>query len=332
MREDLPTIVAAYHIEPEYIKQITPLLYYIDDGDQTYALKKSKLDKESIRMWMWTYDQAYQHQLSFIPSVILTRDSQLFVMHNDYIYYMTHWIEHKDYSIHHIFRALGRLHAKTKQTTTIQVNELANRFTSYKEKCQHMFHMIIKTVEKFERELYMSPFELQVCTHFRHIERVIQTLTFTINRFLDECQTQTEWNYSLCHGNFHMSHIVASDQTYFINWEKTHFNHAILDLITFFKQSERFSFPRQSCMSSFPVYLEENGLTPSEHLLLCIYLLDPSFYLTIIQHYNHKDNERTMIDDVMTLEQAYRQLKFGLQWVDHYEQELEALLFDEKDD
>lgn len=325
MAEDITSVLSAYPIKSKYIKHITDLLYYIDVGDQAYALKKSTLSNDTINQWQQVYDLANHYHFSFVLPVMLTRDGNLFVMSNDHIYYMTPWINHKNYSTKNFYRSLGKLHAQTKRIFEVNIEQIEQNFTTYKETCQQALTTVLHTVQQFERQIYMSPFELQVCTHYRHIEHIIEKLISTIDQFVNEIKSQREWSYSLCHGNLQIDHIVATDNTYLINWEQAHFDHALTDLTTFFKQSKLFSFPRKSFITSFSTYLEENELTISEHLLLCIYLLDPAKYVKVIQQYNDERHQDTMINYVKALEQAFRQLLFGLQWIDHYEQEINTI-------
>ena len=331
--EDIQTVATLYRIHLQQVRQITDNLFYISDGDNAFAVKKSNVSNERMQLWLQTYTIISNLQLDFMMPILLTNDGQLFVYVNDKIYYIMPWInDHKTYRVKKIFRLLGQLHVKTKhpyeykQSFEIPLN-------SFKDECNDAFKFIYQTIEQFERKYYMSPFELQVCTHFHNIEKVFKHILYYIDDFNDECQKQIEWHYSLCHGYLQLDHIISAEQMYFINWERAHFTHPIKDLIHFLKQANQMNNLRDALMNDFSSYLEENRLFRHEYILLFIYLLNPSTYVnTIKQHIQQRERiDHHVINDVISLERAYRQLHFGLKWIDHFEKAFVTTL-DEIDD
>lgn len=314
-------------------EQITNKLYRLDDGYRIYALKKSSLTRKTISMWEHVYQQAHSSELTEILPVYLTKQSTLFKEHNQKLYYLSPWNDEKHPTIEVFYRSIGRIHKETKQKQPIiDDGEIIRQFQQYQRYAQDAQTKLLSYIEAFEKQRYMSPFELQVCTHYRDIELVLKKMDERIEQFLEEIK-QSEWNHSLCHGHLAFSHVFGETNVKIINWERAYIENAVLDLVVFFKnETVMYDAPIDSFIQSIPSYMEENKLTDGEFFLLLIHLLDPTSYFTIIQHYTSKTSERTMIQHVKHLEHAYRRLIFGLQLSNYFEDEYENILPDESED
>src|SRR5699024_10255058 len=134
-----------------------------------------------------------------------------------------------------------------------------------------------------------------------------------------------EWHYSLCHGYLQLDHIISAEQMYFINWERAHFTHPIKDLIHFLKQANQMNNLRDALMNDFSSYLEENRIFLHVYIIFFIF----KYIKQLSQQREGIDDY--VINDVISLERAYRQLHFGLKCIDHFEKAFVTTL-DEIDD
>src|SRR5699024_9209738 len=139
------------------------------------------------------------------------------------------------------------------------------------------FSQLKAYVAAAEKNRYMSPFELQVCTHFHKIEMILAELDNRVSQLIDELTGKTAGNYSLCHGRLNRSHIVHSRYiSRFINWEQAYAGHAVYDLLHLLQEEALFYDNHQDqWLSKFSIYNKQNNLEKYELLLLVIHLLDP---------------------------------------------------------
>src|SRR5699024_11447250 len=86
--------------------------------------------------------------------------------------------------------------------------------------CEKNYRFLLSSVEQFEKNKYMSPLELLVCTQFISLERVYHVLKGFIKRFIENREDETTWNVILCHGNLSGEHMLQENQPLFIHSEK----------------------------------------------------------------------------------------------------------------
>ncbi|WP_100011961.1 phosphotransferase [Lentibacillus sediminis] len=335
--EMLKKVLNSYSVQPLDIEEVTPRLYRIRDVHQEYALKQSFLSKDSLNDWEAVYHQAFSRHLSSVVPVYLTKQRNLYVEMGESIYYLSPWIESnarfKDRpAIEGFYQSLGMVHAQTKQTLEIDTGKLEASFHTYQTFCEESGKELLAVVEQFEQRHYMSPFELSVCTHYRDLEFSIREISRRTSLLLDELQGEVRWNYSLCHGNPRLSHSLSGSVPYLINWENARYDSPVMDLADFFKQEVRYyDYPMDQLVESFSVYHQENELTTLELQQLTIHMLNPANYMKILRHYVNDPQGSPEVQQVSRLQQAYRQLRFGLQFSRYVEDEYEAIAFDESE-
>ncbi|MBY7143245.1 hypothetical protein KFZ56_09275 [Virgibacillus sp. NKC19-3] len=329
--EVLKKVLNSYAIYPLAIEEVTERLFRVSDGQREYALKKSLLSKESLANFENVYHTAFSQHIATILPVYLTKSGNLYTEMNQTIFYLTPWIEYSNTKqsqlIENLYKNIGAVHAKTKQTQLISTERLIREFTTYKAFCEHAANELITFVQQFEKSRFMSPFELLVCTHYRDLEFTLKEIIKRIQHLIDEQEEEISWNFSLCHGNVRISHTLGA---HMINWENAYYDNAVMDLAAFFKQEvSHYDQPRDALMEQFSTYNHENELNQHELNLLIIHLLNPTNYLKIVQQYAGHTSVDTMVTRVRKLQHAHRQLLFGLQFSKYVETEYEVSSLDE---
>lgn len=311
-------VIRSYGIDSQQILQVTESVYKVVTQQQAYALKKSQLASHTVTTWENVYHEAHAKQLNFILPIFLTKTGSLYQQENNAFYYLSPWVTGEHATIEQSYRAIGQLHARTKQEQTMPTEQIIKQFETYQKECQQYQKKQITYIEKFEKERYMSPFELQYCTHFRDVELVFKKIMESIDRFNDEIADVTTWNQSLCHGNLQLSHFMHSGKTTIINWEKAYYANPVFDLVLLFKnEAIHYDTTNDTLLDLFTMYLDENELSPIERYLLLIYLLDPTDYVSIVQQYDERSSKDSMLLQVKDLQVAYRKLLFGLAFFEY---------------
>ncbi|WP_186576248.1 protein kinase family protein [Aquibacillus kalidii] len=325
--KNVRSILNAYQIKPSEVSKVTNNLYRIQAQEYSFALKKSKLNRNQIDSWKQAYIYGNEYQLTSILPVYMTEKGDIF--HQDYndIYYLTPWKETRrndepEHEVESFYRTLGTIHHKTKKKLDIQVDQVEQQITQEKEKLSRFRQSILTNVELYESKRYMSPFELRVCMQYRDIEQVCNSLDDWYDYYLEDLKEDGVMNHSLCHGNLRASHLIyQSSNTYFVNWEKSHIGSPMYDLAVYYYHELKYhDCYLNHLMSSFSIYEKENPLLLSERSLLAVLLLTPSSYLQVIEAYNNKQFSKSQPFQIRYLEQAYRRLVHGLSMQQHLKQ------------
>lgn len=327
--DNIRKVLEAYRIQVVTVEQITENLFRVSDGQHFYALKKSKLTHDSVTNWENVYHQALAQNMSAILPVYLTKQGNLYERENDICYYITPWFSSKPIEqtqqIERMYRSIGTIHAKTTQSLAIEKGTISKNFASYQAQLLKMRDALLQHVERFEKNRYMSPVELLVCTQYRELDFIFNELNRRVDQFIDDIDNQSDWQYCLCHGQLDFSHVIFHHHTYILNWEKAHFNNAAIDLaFLYHRLVEHYDNPADHLIELFSVYTNENKLTDLELDLLSIYLLDPTDYITMIEQYANNPSYRSVIDQVKQLQRTHRQLSFAMKWTAHSETIIES--------
>ncbi|MCF3941899.1 hypothetical protein [Oceanobacillus alkalisoli] len=324
--ENQTEILKAYHLFPQGIVPVTDRLDKVKAGGKEYALKRSRLNEQSIQTWKSIYTRANQQNLHEVIPVYLTRDRKMYVESAGAFYYLTPWIETNnrfigENRIQSIYKQIGRIHVQTKSLHRLNKQELSSRFQTYQKSCSKDESRLLAWIETMEESHYPSPFELQVLTHYRDIRFSLNRSQQLVDEILSYAEGESDWGISLNHGNLQAGHLF---EHYIINWERASYKHAIYDLYDLFRNGAvQEPQLKNHFLQNFAIYLEENPLTSLEQALLCLYLLNSNKYLRIVENYHTaKENYPSHLTLSIELEQIYRQLIFGLSFQEMLEQKI----------
>lgn len=322
MHETLEQILAAYQIHPINQRRISESVYEITDQKrQKYALKCSRLTDDKLKKWLHVYELAATIPLPEVIPVYLHQSEDLYINYQNQIYYITPWLEKAEIDWSKYFQVLANVHVHTKKSTVFPLQQTVKTFNQYESYCRQIQTRLLEWVELFERQHYMSPVELQVCTHYREMNIAIERILTMLSVFIEEINNQHEWSISLCHGNVRREHFVGTNRLHLISWENAYFENAIHDLVHLFSQEATYYDKDFKDWNElfFGSYIQVNPLNKLELLLLIIYLLDMSKYMqTIEQSILHRID---MVVAVQKLQKFYRKIIFGLHFADHVEQQ-----------
>ena len=311
MVDHIYNVLKNYSINVENIDDVTGNVYKIHDSERTYALKKSSLTEENVQQWLSVLKTAHDYQIENILPVYRTKEGNLYCKMNNHVYYMTPWIDNTHISIEKLFQCIGRIHKKTKITIQASLDTFEDAFVQYKNYCQTVREKMVRYVERFEQKHYMSPVELQICTHFRDVDHCLYLVIKFIDKFLNTMKDNLEWSISLCHGNLISNHFLTSDVMYLINWERSYYDHSAYDLVHYVNHMKE-NLSKEMLEKSFQAYFLENKWEEKDLYFYGIQLLQPKRYFSLVQAYSIQSWNDSTIRQVQQLEIEYRKLVFGL--------------------
>lgn len=314
--EFIEEVLKNYKLYPLTIERITDKVYKVTDyHNHQYALKKTSLDKELFYNWYYVYTKARDQNLKYILPLYMTRDNNIFVSLKGHIYYLSPWISKvKNIDYKGIHKIIGNIHSETLGKKRVKIESFIQKLTTYENKIKQLKNTSIQTIEYFEGTHYMSPVQLQFCTHFHHIMEAI-------NRIENECEGLKElskngtidWNISLTHGNIKSEHILFDGHSnYLINWEKSSYNYPIYDLIPFYITEAKARIAKEGeLLEGFDEYMKTIKLNEYELSLMKIYLLSPLHYFNVLF------SDQPMLNLTKDVERHFRTIQFGLSFSEH---------------
>src|SRR5699024_12347692 len=111
------------------------------------------------------------------------------------------------------FQSLGQIHKRTIDKVVVP-NDIQNEFEKYQYNNKTNLQILLESVQRFEQNKYMSPFEILVCSQYTRIENIGVVLNSFIKRFLDERKEQSLCKLSICHGCLKMDNIIQSNKLF----------------------------------------------------------------------------------------------------------------------
>ncbi|GIO17042.1 spore coat protein YsxE [Oceanobacillus oncorhynchi subsp. incaldanensis] len=320
-------VLEAYHIYPVSIEKQTERVVKVFDGMQEYALKRSFLTEQTMENWQHVYRIAREKNVTEILPVYLTRDNAFFHKEENFYYYLTPWIDSPEvtdsaYNIERTLQTLAQIHKKTRQTSRIKSDRLKESFQGFSSFCKQSLDQLHARVTDYESRKYMSPFELLYCTHYKGVCHAVGLLQDKLYQIYGEEETEILWSSSLCHQRVDDTH---SKGGYLINWESGGFEHPARDLSHYFRGlTGAYNQPEETIQQAFTVYQKTNHLTVKEMHLVSVYLLNPSFYLSVLKNYTDRRTKKSMVNQVKELQQQFRRLEFGMNWVEFIQETYES--------
>ncbi|KGX93619.1 hypothetical protein N781_10495 [Pontibacillus halophilus JSM 076056 = DSM 19796] len=290
--EQIATVLSHYELYPFEIHQKTDRLYRVSTQHGEVAVKRTNRTKLELHDWLEAYKTANAQQIRTLIPLYLTTDHQFFVEHERSTYYVMPWYENEGrdtppYPFELFYKSIGGVHKSTLEAHKFELSDAEEEVKKQKEKVDGYYKQLEEWIVEFEQNHYMSPLELQVCTHFRDL---IQCLTLTqewYDRYLEDIETDKVNRVVLGHGNLRPSHFIYNaDQPYLLNWERASVQQPVRDLTTYFHYVTRYhDAPTDQLIGTFSHYEDYVPLLNSERSLFAIYLLNPEHYLTIVEQY-----------------------------------------------
>lgn len=300
-------VLQSYNILPLAIEKVSNRLYKIRDAQKEYALKKTNYDPSGVNNFI----QAYSNKdlLKYMLPLYITKKNHLFVPLGDSKYYLSPWISNPGkVSLLKAHKLLEEIHVISLDQKEIKMKGFLKQVSSFEKNLAEQRKQALATIELFEQSHYMSPIELQYCTHYHRLQESFYHLEQEVSRIKEQGEESLTWKVCFIHGQFTRDHILKARQDKFIiNWEQAAYNYPIYDLISFYKsEAKNVSGAKEEIVPAFNDYIKKLKLEPYEVSLLIIYLLDLTNYFRLLF------SNLATLQKSKQLEEEFRILELGL--------------------
>ncbi|WLR50099.1 spore coat protein YsxE [Bacillus tianshenii] len=284
--KELQSVLGQYKLKPHYIEE-QGRLYKLYTWDGVYALKKLGSDAMHANHLSQISLLLQQSNIHHAVPIIPTRHKHYFSYDGTSYYYLMPWVETKEVSARErvvdLFKATASLHQRTTQQQTI-TQEARKQFYEYSLKeWDERRQKLEKYLEYCERQVYMSPYELNYCLHYTELMKVDEVAKQKLEAWYEQTEEKEKERTCLCHGNLRLEHLVyhRNEKPYLLNFERAYIGPPILDL-KFLIEHQFYKMPygRKSILTAMQTYQRLFPLSEEEKLLLSWELLS----MRVIEH------------------------------------------------
>jgi len=292
-----------YRIEADYIEELGKVKkIYTKKG--TFALKRTAYTEEQrnqfLKVVQSLHGRGYRHVVPIFP----TDEGKYLLRDHQYDYYLMPWLESKrstpEDSYGDLMREAARMHAVTEIKGKANQPYLLHFYEQSKLKLDRRKLDYERFIEKSEKKVYMSPFELLFCTYFIQFMRIEDAALDLLENWYETVKEKKQDRISICHGNLTPKHLVYDENRkgHLINFEKTFTASPIYDLLHFYRKL-LYRYPQKSAnaIQLYSEYNRYNRLTEDERLLLFYYLAQTEKIQRLIYQYqsNSQASEKDMV-------------------------------------
>ncbi|RSK28038.1 spore coat protein YsxE [Bacillus sp. HMF5848] len=310
----LTSVLRGYNITPEYVEAYGRAQKVVSRNG-TYALKQTSLEHARKLENIFTYlrEKGFNH---YVP-VHRAANNEYVLEQKDTAYYLMPWYannanEERNEKHLTMFRVLSDLHRKTMEEISVTDEEITKQFEQYTEKWNKRKEELEEIIDSFERNIYMSPFQLNACFFYNNTISAIDYALQKMETWQEEVTKDKKARLVLTHGNLSIQHFVYDDlkNARLLNFERSYFAAPIHDLVPYFYKALR-GYPTQceDCITWLYQYQQDSPLQPAELALFQCYLATPNhMYRHLIEYAKPKQNI-SELNAVTKLQKIYWQQK-----------------------
>lgn len=166
---------------------------------------------------------------------------------------------------------ISMLHNKTTFYKSISLDEVKCFYEQKVDEITNLKSYFDNLCYIFDENLFMSPSQYLFVRNITILYNALDYSKYYIDKWYNIMKNKTTKRVVMNHNNLELSHVISSDNTYFINWNEASIDVPIMDLYKFFRNN----FLLIDICSLFQVYTSKYQLFKEEYYLLFSLLLIP---------------------------------------------------------
>ncbi|CAG9619521.1 spore coat protein YsxE [Sutcliffiella rhizosphaerae] len=290
-------LIYQYGMIPEFIEQHGGV-WRVATKNGAFALKKIK--KESAYPLFRNIHSLFQRGIKTVVPIYQTRQGYYFIESMNDAYYLMPWIEDEeerevDYKDSLMFKELAKLHSMTVSEKEYPEEEITNYYNNLSRNWTKEEQELERFVDSCEKKLYMSPFELQVCTYAHEISLAQKFSQKKLEDWQEAVKETKKHRVAMTHGRISFHHFVkdTDGRGYFISWERAKQAAPANDIISFYQRYLK-TYPIfcDDCIDWFYDYQKGFSLQDYEKDLTLSYLSHPASFMQAVNQYQQPKNMR----------------------------------------
>lgn len=257
---DLKNIISKYNFNVNKYKK-KGNLHILDTNKGVFCLKKKKR-KDISDVLAYLKAKQFNNILEFLSD-------------EDDEYEITRYIQEinlldEDKAMEAIY-LISMLHNKTTFYKSISLDEVKCFYEKQTDNIANLKSYFDNLCYIFDEKLFISPSQYLFIRNITVLYNALDYSKYYIDKWYNIMKNKTTKRVAMNHNNLDLSHVISSDNTYFINWNKATIDVPIMDLYIFFRNN----FLNIDVCALFDVYTSKYQLLKEEYFLLFSLLLIP---------------------------------------------------------
>lgn len=227
-------VEAHYDLTIESMTPITRKSMKIRASNHDYLLKVTSGDDEFIMKQLFAYKALSRN----ILPIYRTKDNDHYVPWRDHFFYLTDYVETiplpLEQQIHYYIELLEKLHSETQLEVDVSDDELQRIYNKDYKRLQNSYDQLQKSIEECELQRDRSPYDWYFMMVYPMLYTMLHHAHDELKKFYDLIKRDKKMPVSLIHGDVNVANLLVTEKsTYLINFEKSMFSIASLDMYYF---------------------------------------------------------------------------------------------------
>lgn len=191
--------------------------------NKKYVLKEKNKDLEN------KFDYLLSRGFDYFPSY------KSFDNYDIYEYIKNKKISDEE-KLYDMIDLLSLLHTKTTRYKNIDIDDYKQIYEDINEKIEYLTNYYTELNDLIDEEIYMSPSKYLLA---RNISKIYNALAFCkteIDNWYELIKKSPKQRISLIHNNLELDHILNSDSSYLISWDKAKTDMPLYDFYSLYKK------------------------------------------------------------------------------------------------
>lgn len=191
--------------------------------NKKYVLKEKNKDLEN------KFDYLLSRGFGYFPSY------KSFDNYDIYEYIKNKKISDEE-KLYDMIDLLSLLHTKTTRYKNIDIDDYKQIYEDINEKIEYLTNYYTELNDLIDEEIYMSPSKYLLA---RNISKIYNALAFCkteIDNWYELIKKSPKQRISLIHNNLELDHILNSDSSYLISWDKAKTDMPLYDFYSLYKK------------------------------------------------------------------------------------------------
>ncbi|MBS4199829.1 spore coat protein YsxE [Bacillus sp. FJAT-49732] len=312
--EDISSLIYNYGLSLNFVeKQGRVYKVYTNKGE--YALKQMEANKglDFLRYVQQLYQRGYNRIVPIYP----TLDGRYAILEGNSLFYLMPWLENKEregrlQKHKELFRELARLHTLSVREVSVTKEMREEHYEQTTSRWENEQEALADFVERSEKTVYMSPFQLLFCTFYTEINGAERFALNKLKEWQEATNEETKARSVIIHGKLSNEHFLYNENGigYFTNFEQAQIASPIHDLLPFLDRTLS-THPKRfdESLEWLDTYFRHFPFKKEEMLLFLSYLAHPGAIFRVVERYFSTGKEKNEMKLVNQLQHQYWRMK-----------------------
>jgi len=312
--EDISRLIYHYGLSMNFVEK-HGRVYKVYTNKGEFALKEMEANKgiDFLHYVQHLYQKGYNRIVPIYPAL----DGRYAILEGNSLFYLMPWLENKEregriQKHKDLFRELARLHTLSVREVPVTKEMREEHYEQTTARWENEQEALLAFVERSERTVYMSPFQLLFCTFYTEINGAERFALNKLKEWQEATSEETKARSVIIHGKLSNEHFLYDENGlgFFTNFELAQIASPIHDLLPFLDrtlstQPKKFD----ESLEWLDTYFRHFPFKKEEMLLFLSYLAHPGAIFRVVERYFSTGKEKNEMKFVNQLQHLYWRMK-----------------------